>query len=352
MRLFSRSLGLVALTLALTFGAMYGPAAAQVNPTELAVQEEALLDALGSGEVVAGRVSIPNDRAADLIKPGGRDWQVFHSSTMFALSVWSLLGILAVLAIFYMVRGRIRIEAGPAGRTIRRFGGLERFAHWLTAVPFVILAVTGLNLVIGTRVILPMIGPEAFATLTAWGKIAHNFLAWPFMIGVLLILLVWIKDNIPSRVDGQWLAQGGGLLKRGVHPPARKFNAGQKIVFWLVVLGGISISLSGIALMFPFQFPFFAKTFEVVNAFGFDLPTDLAPVQEMQLNQLWHAIMGLFLMVVIIAHIYLGTIGMEGAFDAVSTGEVDENWAREHHALWVEELKEKEAREASGAAAE
>ena len=121
--------------------------------------------------------------------------------------------------------------------------------------------------------------------------------------------------------------------------PAKKFNAGQKIIFWIVVLGGISISWSGLSLMFPYQINAFAGTFALLNVFGFDLPTELAPLQEMQLTQLWHAIVGLIFIAFIIAHIYIGTLGMEGAFDAMGTGLVDENWAREHHDLWVAELK-------------
>jgi formate dehydrogenase subunit gamma len=325
MSLMSRSLGLVALVLSLALGGLAAPVSAQVNPTELAVQEEALLEALGRGETVAGRVSIPNERAADLIKPGGRDWQAFHTSTMFALSLWSLLGILAVLALFYLVRGRVRIEAGPAGRTVQRFSGVERFAHWLTAVPFIILALTGLNLVIGARVILPLVGPEAFATLTTWGKVAHNFLSWPFMLGVVLIVLIWVKDNIPSSIDGQWLAQGGGLFKKGVHPPARKFNAGQKLIFWSVVLGGIAMSVTGIMLIFP------------------DVAGSSA---NWQTAQIVHGVVAALLAVIILAHIYIGSVGMEGAFDAMGSGEVDLNWAREHHSLWVEETLGAEAQPA------
>jgi formate dehydrogenase subunit gamma len=138
------------------------------------------------------------------------------------------------------------------------------------------------------------------------------------------------------------------MFKRGVHPPAKKFNAGQKIIFWLVILGGISVSLSGIMLLFPFRLSMFGETFAWVNRlFGTEYPTALTPLQEMQFAQVWHAIMGLLLTIVIIAHIYIGTIGMEGAFDAMGSGKVDRNWAREHHSLWVEDL-EKRGRLAPG----
>ncbi|MDP7547481.1 MAG: cytochrome b/b6 domain-containing protein, partial [Alphaproteobacteria bacterium] len=161
--------------------------------------------------------------------------------------------------------------------------------------------------------------------------------AFAFMAGIVLMVVLWLRQNIPSKDDLVWLARGGGLFMKGSHPPARKFNAGQKIFFWIVILGGLSISLSGLALLFPFKLPFFAVTFETANIFGFDLPTNLNALEEVQLSQLWHAVVGLVLIIVIIAHIYIGTIGMVGAFDAMGTGNVDENWAREHHSLWAEE---------------
>ena len=127
------------------------------------------------------------------------------------------------------------------------------------------------------------------------------------------------------------------MFTKGSHPPAKKFNAGQKILFWLVILGGVSISLSGISLMFPFKFSMFSSTFAVLNLVGLGLPTDLTPMQEMQYSELWHAFVALGMVAIIIAHIYIGTLGMEGAFDAMGNGEVDRNWAKEHHPLWLEE---------------
>ena len=128
---------------------------------------------------------------------------------------------------------------------------------------------------------------------------------------------------------------------KGSHPPARKFNCGQKLIFWAVVIGGVSISVTGLALLFPFTIPLFADSFAFVNLFGFSLPTELTMLEEVQLSQVWHAIVGLILTVVMIAHIYIGTIGMEGALDAMVSGQVDENWAREHHSLWLEETTAK-----------
>jgi formate dehydrogenase subunit gamma len=153
-----------------------------------------------------------------------------------------------------------------------------------------------------------------------------------------MMIVLWIRQNIPDRHDLTWLAKGGGILVKGVHVSAKKFNAGQKIMFWLAVLSGISISVTGLMLMFPFIFEPFGPTFAALNIFGFSLPTDLSAMQEMLLTQLWHALLGVLMVALIIAHIYIGSLGMEGTFEAMWTGTVDENWARAHHSLWLEDL--------------
>jgi len=123
-----------------------------------------------------------------------------------------------------------------------------------------------------------------------------------------------------------------------VHPPAKKFNGGQKIIFWATILGGASLSLSGWALLDPFTTTMFADTFALINIFGANLPTDLTLMEEQQLAQVWHTIVSMVMIAIILAHIYIGSIGMEGAFDAMGSGQVDLNWAKEHHSLWVDEV--------------
>lgn len=288
---------------------------------------------------IQGSVSLPNKQAGVLIQSEGDNWRAIRNGPLSVFGGWMLFGMIAVLALFFAVRGRIRIVHGWSGRLIERFGTLERFTHWLTAGSFVVLALTGLNMLYGRYALKPIIGPTAFSMLTRAGKYAHDYIAFAFMLGVVLMFVLWVKDNIPDRLDLEWLRKGGGLFGRGGHAPARKFNAGQKIIFWLVCLGGLSLSLSGLALLFPFELPLFSKTFAVFNIFGLGLPTDMAPIQEMQISELWHAVVALVMIAVIIAHIYIGTIGMEGAFDAMGTGMVDENWAAEHHDLWVAQAK-------------
>jgi len=289
----------------------------------------------------AGTVSIPDQKAGILVDSSGEVWRNFREGPLLDYGAYALLGVIALLAVYYLIRGRITIESGRAGWTIERFTDVERMGHWLLAVSFIILALTGLNLMYGRDILMPLIGKEAFATISQGGKWLHNYVGFAFMLGILLTFVMWIRHNIPDATDAKWIAQGGGLIGHG-HPPAKKFNAGQKVLFWLVILGGFSISLSGLQLLFPFELPMFAKTFEVLNTFGFNLPTELTVNQEQQLATSWHAIMALILTAVVIAHIYIGTIGMEGAFDAMGSGHVDANWAKEHHSIWAEEKIEEE----------
>lgn len=303
--------------------ALAAPAAAQnnFNPTKEAVKEEQLLNALKPGDRLSGRISIPDPKAASLIQPQGQEWRAFHQQTLPMIGAIAILGMFAALVVFFLARGRIKIDKGFSGTTITRFASLDRFTHWLTAGCFIVLALSGLNVSFGRMLILPLFGPEAFASLTAWGKFAHNYLAFPFMAGVALMFLLWVRDNIPGRLDLDWIKQGGGLLSKGVHPPAKRFNAGQKVVFWIVMIGGVVMSASGWFLLFPYM---------AENG-----------VASMQFWTSVHAVLAVLFVAAMLAHAYIGSVGMEGAFDAMGSGEVDLNWTKEHHALWVEEEQAK-----------
>jgi len=275
------------------------------------------------------------------IQSTGESWRQFRNTELATYGWWGLAAITALCLIYYLIAGPIRIEGGRSGKVIERFAFSERTGHWVLAISFIILAVTGLNMLYGRATLMPLMGKEAFAALTLGGKWAHHISSAFFAVGLVWITLQWIRYNIPDWTDIKWLAMGGGFFSKGVHPPAKKFNAGQKIIFWLVVLGGVSVTLSGIALLLPFEFAMFAKTFAAINSvLGTDLPTQLSAMEEMQLSQLWHTIVALFLTAVIIAHIYIGSIGMEGGFEAMGSGKVDLNWAKEHHSLWVKEIEQ------------
>lgn len=320
MNRITRFLAAAALALSLASPAMAqlgGPVTGTpTNPitTPGSADELELMKALNGGRI-AGRGSIPDAQSQVLIQPEGREWRDFHNKTLTWVGGIAVLGMLAILVIFYMSKGRIPIGAGPAGRTIKRFNGFERAAHWMTASSFVVLGLSGLNLTFGRFLLLPIIGPEAFTAVSLWGKIAHNYLAFPFTLGIVLLFLVWVKDNIPNARDIAWFKAGGGLIGHG-HPEAGRFNGGQKMVFWITVLGGALVSISGYILIFPFTV------------------TDIA---GMQLAHIVHGVLSVLMVAAMIAHIYIGSVGMEGAFDAMGSGDVDLNWAKEHHSLWVEQ---------------
>lgn len=288
---------------------------------------------------IEGYVSIPDKKAGVLVQSEGDNLRAFRNGPLSVWGGWGMLAVIVLVALFFLIRGPIKVEAGLSGHTIERFNTLDRIAHWLTATSFIILALTGLNVLYGRYVLMPIIGQGAFAEMTYWGKVTHNYIAFAFIVGLVLIFVLWIRHNLPTMADLKWLAVGGGMFTKGAHPPAYKFNAGQKIVFWATVIGGGTLAFSGICLLFPFEFQPFAPTFKFLNLFGFSLPTQLSALQETQLALLGHGVVALIMIALILGHIYLGTIGMEGALDAVTTGYVDENWAREHHHLWVAELK-------------
>jgi formate dehydrogenase subunit gamma len=286
---------------------------------------------------IEGQVSIPDKKAGVLVQSDGELWRNFRNGPLPTYGAYAMGGMIALLALFYLVRGRIQIEHGLSGRTIQRFSDLDRMGHWLMAVSFIILGLTGLNVLYGRYVLLPVIGKEAFAGLSIFAKWMHNYVAFAFMAGLLLTFAMWVRHNFPNLYDVKWLLAGGGMFSKGSHPPAKKFNAGQKILFWMIMLGGLSISMSGLAMMFPFQTQMFSKTFGFLGALGLSVPAGATAIQEMQFATTWHGIMGIFLVCVIFAHVYIGTIGMEGAFSAMGSGQVDVNWAKEHHSVWADE---------------
>jgi formate dehydrogenase subunit gamma len=310
---------LVFLTMlgALPAGAQQSNPQQPVDPDANAVKEQTLLQQVPR---IEGRIDIPDKKASVLIQPAGRQWDYFHEVLLHWLGAIVILGMLVLLALAYLVIGRIRISSGRSGRKVRRFTGFERFSHWLTAVSFVLLGLTGLNITFGKLVLLPVIGPEAFSAFAQTAKYVHNFVSFSFVVGLVLIVALWIKDNIPGRVDIDWVKQGGGFIK-SKHAPAGRFNAGEKLVFWFALGAGVAVIVSGYLLLFPFY---------------------LTNIAGMQIAQVVHAVVAVLFVAVILAHIYIGTLGMEGAFEAMGTGEVDLNWAKEHHDLWLADKLAKE----------
>jgi formate dehydrogenase subunit gamma len=318
MRLAIPLLGILSmLALALPAAAQQSNPNAPVDPDASAVKEATLLRETPR---IEGRIDLPDQKARVLVQPAGRQWDHFHEVILHWLGAIVILGMIALLALAYLILGRIRMSAGRSGKKIVRFSGFERFSHWLTAASFVLLALTGLNITFGKFLLLPALGPEAFSTVAQSAKYVHNFVSFSFIAGLALIVALWIRDNLPQRVDIDWLKQGGGFIK-SKHAPAGRFNAGEKLVFWFALGAGAAVTVSGILLLFPFYW------------------TNIA---GMQIAQVVHAVVAVLFVAVILAHIYIGTLGMEGAFEAMGTGEVDINWAKEHHDLWLEDKLMKE----------
>jgi formate dehydrogenase subunit gamma len=287
----------------------FGPDGAP-NPTASVVNQQTLLKQVPR---IEGRIDIPDTKASVLVQPAGRTWDYFHEVLLHWGGAIVILGTIALLGLAYIIIGRVRIAEGRSGRKILRFKAFERFSHWLTAVSFVILGLTGLNITFGKIVLLPLIGPEAFSDVSQAAKYVHNFISFAFVAGLILIIVMFFRDNLLEKVDIAWLKQGGGFIKNK-HAPAGRFNLGEKLVYWLSLAGGLAVSVSGFLLLFPF--------------YG----TDIA---DMQLAQVVHAVVAVLFIALILGHIYIGTLGMEGAFEAMGTGEVDLNWAKEHHDLWL-----------------
>jgi len=306
-------------------------------PAAAATNDGAVTTSAGSDQVIttdtwrairqgeAGFIAGQPDQRGQLIQSEGEAWRSARNGVLAWYAGLALVGVTLAIAAFYLIRGKIRIDGGPSGKTILRFTRIERMGHWLTAGSFIVLGLTGLNMLFGRWLLEPVLGKVLFAWLTWAGKWLHNIGGFVFIAGMAMIFVLWARDNLWDRYDGGWIARGGGLLNKGDHPPAAKFNFGQKTQFWMVIVVGTLVASTGISLLFPFTF------------------ADLA---GMQLMHLIHAGLAVVMVLFILGHIYIGTIGMEGASTAVTTGHVDLNWAREHHSVWAAEEEAKSAKPA------
>jgi formate dehydrogenase subunit gamma len=233
----------------------------------------------------------------------------------------ALLGImLLAIAIFYWRRGSLGGHTPDTGRKIERFTPFERAAHWTNAITFSVLAISGIVMAFGKYTLLPVIGPSLFGWLTYALKTAHNFAGPVFAVSLVVVIATFIKDNFPQRGDVDWVRKGGGMFGGG-EVPSYRFNAGEKGLFWVGVFAlGLVVMVSGLFLD------------HLVPGFAFTRG-------EMQIAHMVHAAAAVLMMTAFLGHIYMGTLGMKGAFTAMRTGYVDEAWAREHHAYWAEDIR-------------
>ena len=265
---------------------------------------------------VAGTTQVRGVDTGILINVYGEDWRQFRMQRLIPYGA-ALMGImLSVILLFYLVRGPLRMQGGPSGNRIQRFSVFERTTHWFTVGVFWLLALTGLILLYGRFVLIPLLGPEGFGLTASACKEAHNLFGPMFLIALLMLFVTFVKDNIYARGDITWLLKGGGMLGGG-HVSAGRFNAGEKIWFWIAVLGGMVLCVTGLIL----DFAVFGQGREL-----------------MALSHVLHGIVALVVITVSFGHIYLGTAGVEGTLESMTTGYVDAAWAKSHHDRWYAEV--------------
>jgi formate dehydrogenase subunit gamma len=309
-----------------------GVAAAQspaVNPADAEYarqqQQRQLVQPLNNqpvwSEVRSGKpqfTTLPGRETDNLIQQQGQTWRALRNGELSVYGGWALVVVILAIGAFYGYRGPITLHSPPTGNVIRRFTPWERTIHWTTAISFVALAISGLIILFGKNILLPLIGYTLFSWLAILAKNVHNFVGPPFVICLFLLFATFVRDNIWRRYDWMWVRRLGGMFS-GREVPSHRFNAGEKTLFWLMVLlfGGL-VAGSGLILDFP-NFNQSRYTMQVSNTV--------------------HIIGATLFMMAALGHIYLGTIGMVGAYDAMRTGYVDEAWAREHHEYWYNDIK-------------
>jgi len=268
-------------------------------------------------------VNIPGREVGVLIQSAGETWRQRRNNQLIPLGGLLFAGVFALCVVFYLWRGTIELKEPETGRKLPRFTWFERLVHWTVASTFSILAISGLTMAFGKLVLLPIIGHTLFGLITNLFKTLHNFTGPLFALGLVVMFFTFIKDNWPKSYDVTWVLKGGGLGKEGGEVPSDKFNAGEKLWFWGgVLILGVVISVSGFVLDFP----------------NFDQSRS-----TMQLANVVHLSATVLMMSAGLGHIYMGTIGMADAFNAMKTGYVDETWAKEHHEYWYNQMKAKGA---------
>ncbi len=264
-----------------------------------------------------------------LVQSAGNTWRQIRNGPVTFYGGWLVvLACLAILAL-YFAKGPIKLHDRPSGRLLHRFSTPEQVLHWSTAISFCILGLSGLIMLFGKHVLLPVIGYTLFAWLTALGKNLHNFVAPFFIVCVIAMVFMWFRDNLPRAYDWQWFRKAWAFFTRGEHIPSGRFNAGEKVWFWGGVLFlSVIVSWSGLILLFP--------NFDQTRA-------------VMQQAWIVHAVAALVYLAISPGHHHIGPIGHDGSYGNMRTGYTDETWAKEHHSIWHEEMKSGK-REAAGGA--
>lgn len=270
-----------------------------------------------AGNLIQPTVQYPGSRltsAGEAWREVRNKWIIPYGAALIAISVLAL-------GILYFAKGPLGKDHPDTGRRIERFTPLERAAHWSNAIAFVALAVSGIVMAYGKFFIQPVIGSTLFGWLTYALKNLHNFTGPLFAVSLITIIAIFVKDNIANKADFHWLSKAGGLMGGEQEVPSHRFNAGEKGLFWWVVtIPGIVVVASGLVLD------------KVVPGLDF-LRGD------MQIAHMIHSVLAIWMVAMLLGHIYMGTVGTRGAYKAMKTGYVSEGWAKEHHELWYDDVK-------------
>ena len=278
-------------------------------------------------EGVGGYSAVSGPGANVLIERGGNAWQSLRTGPVATVLPWAILAVAGAILLFHLVVGRQRLEKPRSGATIKRWGWFDRLVHWVTATSFVALAVTGLSMLVGRELLIPLLGKAGFAFWAQASLSIHNVVGPLFSVGIVLMIVLWIRHNFPEKGDLQWLKQAGGMLSKHSHPPAGRMNAGEKLWFWFVATVGVLVCLSGYVLVAPI--------------YGWELPFVDGLRPEMRGANIVHAGLAIGWAAVALGHVYIGTAGTEGAFEGMATGYVSAEWAEQHHDRWFAEMAAK-----------
>jgi len=263
-----------------------------------------------------GTTTVAGQERGILIQNGGQNWRRIRNGLIASTAPWILGVVFFAIALFFVVSGRDKLEERPDGTTIPRFSAAERWLHWITAALFIVMAVSGLSMLFGRAVLIPIFGYKGFSGYMGLFMLLHNYAGPIFLAGVLVEIIVWLKFNIPKKMDLVWFKNLGGMTGKGPRPHAGKINGGEKAWFWILVVAGLGIGATGLIL----DFPIFGQSRFL-----------------MQVAHVIHASLAVLFVAAALGHIYIGTIGAEGTFQGMWRGEVSSAWAKQHADLWYAE---------------
>jgi len=311
-------------------GQFYGNAVAQESAPASNPRSDLWRAVKGGNE---GYSSIKGPETGVLNQSAGIDWANFRQGPIVKYAPWAIGAMLLLILIYHIAHGKNRLMHRPSGVLVARWSWFERLVHWTTAISFIILAITGMSMLLGRTLLLPLFGgiEGGKAAYAAWAQMSiqlHNIMGPVLSVGIVLMIVMWIWFNFPAKGDWNWLKSGGGMIGNK-HPSAGRMNFGEKIWFWIICTFGLAVVITGLILVAP-SFPALQELLPIAITRGM-----------MQDANMWHVIAGIVWMAVAIGHIYIGTAGTEGAFQGMATGYVSAEWAEQHHNLWYYQMRSK-----------